>query len=106
MNTFFVGNHPVGHYNQDSTRAQTEEPSSSQETPSQTSAESSKQGVEVDNSGEKTFFMKARIMAGQADLAVAEDKDFEDFKWVSKDEVEKLVDPKYWRRVKNMLVAQ
>lgn len=64
------------------------------------------QGVQVDNSGEKTFFMKARIMAGQADLAVAGDKDFEDFKWVSKDEAEKLVDPLYWRRVKNMLVAQ
>ncbi|KIV92273.1 hypothetical protein PV10_06728 [Exophiala mesophila] len=105
MNTFFVGNHPVGHYNQDSTRAIKAKASSSQDSPSKTNA-LSKQDVEADTSGEKTFFMKARIMAGQADLAIAENKDFDDFKWVSKEEVEKLVDPDYWRRIKNMLVAQ
>lgn len=74
--------------------------------------------------GEKTFFMKARIMAGQADLSHAakeaekrkpkETKDqgvmkieeIEDFKWLSKDEVEQVVHPDYWIRIKNMLVAQ
>ena len=56
--------------------------------------------------GEKTFYMKARILAGQADLSVPGNKDIEDFKWLSKDEIEKHVHPDYWIRVKNMLVAQ
>ena len=83
--------------------------------------------------GEKTFFMKARIMAGQADLSYsasssvegsspkqattsrADGKDktlnmgveeIEDFNWLSKEEVEATVHPDYWRGVKHMLVAQ
>lgn len=53
--------------------------------------------------GENISFTKARILAGQADLAIAQDKNIEDFKWMSKDEVDKLVAPEYWLRVKNML---
>ncbi|KEF52538.1 uncharacterized protein A1O9_11380 [Exophiala aquamarina CBS 119918] len=83
MNTFFVGNHPVGHYQGHAPASDT---------------------TMVD--GEKIFFMKARILAGQADLSIAQNKNIEDFKWVSKEEVEKLVAPEYWLRVKNMLVAQ
>lgn len=52
----------------------------------------------------KTFFMKARIMAGQADVANASGA--EDFKWLAKDEIEKVFHPAYWVRVKNMLVEQ
>ncbi|EXJ75816.1 uncharacterized protein A1O5_00323 [Cladophialophora psammophila CBS 110553] len=91
MNTFFVGNHPVGHYS----------------TPLKQDLAATQTIVD----GEKTFFMKARIMAGQADdkKGVFVDMgldEIEDFKWLSKDEVEEHVHPDYWVRVKNMLVAQ
>lgn len=115
MNTFFVGNHPVGHYVEDFTKAPSKK-SSSEATKSTTETSKASTSVPLQQDlatrgsslvdGEKTFFMKARIMAGQADLAIAKEKNVEDFKWVSKDEVEKLVDPEYWIKVKNMLVAQ
>jgi len=92
MNTWFVGNHPVGHYvrglgNQDSQmeRNTTSDPSK----------------VEA----EKVFFMKARIFAGQADLRNNQHS-IDDFKWLAKEEIQKLVHPNYWARVKNMLVEQ
>jgi large subunit ribosomal protein L46 len=52
--------------------------------------------------GEKTFFMKARIMAGQANL---KDNLFglTDFKWLTKQEMQKHVSPKYFSSIKNML---
>lgn len=55
--------------------------------------------------GEKTFFMKARIMAGQANLTKSK-LGFQDFKWLAKDEIRKEVDPAYWKDVKNMLVEK
>ena len=54
---------------------------------------------------EKTFFMKGRIMAGQADIT-ANELGVEDFKWLAKEEVQKEVSPQYWANVKNMLVEQ
>jgi len=53
--------------------------------------------------GEKVFFMKARIMAGQADMSKNVFGDGE-FKWLHKEEIEKVVTPNYWSSVKNMLV--
>lgn len=52
--------------------------------------------------GEKLFFMKARIMAGQANLS---DNKFglEDFKWLSKEEIQKELHPGDWRAVRNVL---
>ena len=52
--------------------------------------------------GEKTFFMKARIMAGQADL---KDNKFGlvDFKWLAKEEIRGVLDPREWNAVKNCL---
>jgi len=83
MNTWFVASHPIGHCVESASQAQSESI--------------------VDS--EKTFFMKARIFAGQADV-----KDnvhgLEEFKWLSKEEVEKHVTPEYWMSVKNMLVEQ
>ena len=57
------------------------------------------------DAGEKTFFMKGRIFAGQADLKTAGGV-YEDFRWLAKDEIEKLVHAKYWSKIKNMLVEQ
>jgi large subunit ribosomal protein L46 len=56
----------------------------------------------VEQPGEKTFFMKARIMAGQADL---EGNGFglQDYKWLTKEEVRGHVGLHYWSYVKNML---
>lgn len=88
MNTWMVGNHPVGHYIHNY--------KDSKPDPSAT---------ETPLAGEKTFFMKCRIMAGQADLT----KNLlllDDFKWLAKEEIEKTVSPRYWSYVRNMLAEQ
>ena len=55
--------------------------------------------------GEKVFFMKGRIMAGQANLS---DNKFGlvDFKWLAKDEIEKELQPSDWNSVRNVLLDQ
>jgi len=93
MHTWFVGNHPVGHYI--STR------SVERDAPSNGDAQSD-QPVSI--ASEKTFFMKARIMAGQAEVKAG--NELEDFKWLAKEEIQRLVHPDYWARIKNMLVVQ
>ncbi|EXJ90954.1 hypothetical protein A1O1_04061 [Capronia coronata CBS 617.96] len=114
MNTFFVGNHPVGHY---VARFASPRPGPPPQMTTETSKASDsallKQEVaqQPDQhpslvNGEKTFFMKARIMAGQPSLAASQDQDIEDFRWLSKDEIEKAVHPDYWVKVKNMLATQ
>ena len=87
MNTWIVGNAPVGHYSFTFPRARNNEATKTQEL------------------GEKVFFMKARIMAGQANLSKNVFGDSE-FKWLQKEEIEKAVTPKYWSSVKNMLVER
>lgn len=92
MNTWFVGNHPVGHLIK------------THQTKAKDGKEATEETVEPASTIGKTFFMKARIMAGQADTTKA--SGVEDFKWLAKDELEKLFNPYYWSRVKNMLVEQ
>lgn len=87
MNTWVVGNAPVGHYNYSFPKALKNEEKN------------------VEHLGEKVFFMKARIMAGQADLAKNVYGDSE-MRWVSKDEIEKLVTAKYWSSIRNMLAER
>ncbi|PGH15447.1 hypothetical protein AJ79_02424 [Helicocarpus griseus UAMH5409] len=84
MNTWMVGYHPIGHYIYNLRK-----PKPNPET-----------GIEL--RGEKTFFLKGRIMAGQADV-VGNTLGVKDFKWLSKDEIPKYVLPVYWSWVKNML---
>lgn len=84
MNTWMVGYHPVGHHVWNNFK-----PKIDQET-----------GAE--KLGEKTFFMKGRIMAGQADLT-KNVQSLKDFKWASKDEIRQSVLPQYWSSIKNML---
>jgi large subunit ribosomal protein L46 len=81
MHTWFVGNVPIGHR-----------------------AYNYPWGIidEGKNGGKKVFFMKARILAGQADLA--DNKlGLDDFKWVTKEEIQPLVSGKYWRALKGAL---
>lgn len=98
MNTWFVGNHPVGHF---------------VDVPNNNTSEQNTSSTSLMDAT-KTFYMKARILAGQAKVSKAnetansgEDADeIEDFKWLSKDEIEKTVDRDYWLKVRNMLVEQ
>lgn len=86
MNTWLVGHVPIGHYQQ------------TYPSPKPTA-------TGLQEQGSKTFFLKARIMAGQANL-----KDnklgLKDFKWLHKGELEEAVDGDYWRQVKNMLAER
>jgi large subunit ribosomal protein L46 len=87
MNTFMVGYHPVGHYVYNARKPKTDEST----------------GVTI--AGEKTFFMKSRIMAGQADLS-NNVQNLQDFKWLAKEEIAKYVLPPYYANIKNMLAER
>lgn len=52
--------------------------------------------------GEKIFFMRGRIMAGQADLN-GNLFGLNDFKWLTKQEVGKYVDSKYFSAIEKMM---
>jgi large subunit ribosomal protein L46 len=86
MNTWVVGHVPIGHHQIKYEKAQ------------QAPTGLSEQGA-------KTFFMKARIMAGQLNL-----KDnklgLQDFKWLAKDELKMAVEYDYWRQVRDMLAER
>lgn len=84
MNTWMVGFHPAGHHAFNYREATTDQAT----------------GAQIH--GEKTFFLKSRIMAGQADLS-ASPLNLKDFKWLAKDEISKHVHPQYYSSIKNML---
>lgn len=88
MNTWIVGNAPVGHY-------------TGKEPSPDVGPEGEAQGSE--GLGEKTYFMKARIMAGRFDLK-ANKFGLTGYKWLAKEELEKELEPGYWKAVRNMLV--
>ncbi|KAF2112552.1 39S mitochondrial ribosomal protein L46-domain-containing protein [Lophiotrema nucula] len=87
MNTWVIGNVPIGHHEHKHLPEYLQKAENQKEL------------------GLKTFFMKVRIMAGQADL-----KDnklgLTDFKWLAKEEIEKSVEERYWKSVKNMLAER
>lgn len=95
MNTWFVGNHPIGHY-----VYKIRNPARFTQDDA-VSAPASRNAL----AGEKTFFMKSRISRGQADPR-GNEMGVEDFKWLSKEEIQQEVSPQYWASVKNMLVEQ
>lgn len=84
MNTWVVGNSPIGHYHiQPPTRVPVNQ-------------------CEEEELGAKVFLMKARIMAGQVAFDQSQ-PGISDFKWLAKEEVKELVAPFYWKAVKNLL---
>lgn len=83
MNTWFVGSVPIGHYKYDY-------------------GDNYKHSQ---NFGKKVFFMKARILAGQADLA-GNQLGLDDFQWLTKEEIEGVVERSYYKQIMNMLVSQ
>lgn len=86
MNTWIIGNVPVGHYQHDYLKAR-------------------KTDSGLNELGLKTFFMKARIMAGQANLKENQ-LGWQDFQWLAKEEVQTQVEANYWRSIKNMLAER
>lgn len=52
--------------------------------------------------GEKVFFLKGRILAGQADLK-GNKLGLQDFNWLTKDELEEKLPFEYFRSVRNMM---
>ena len=91
MNTWFVANHPVGHYTRNF--------------PQNKEATSDSTSQSFSTLGEKTFFIKSRILAGKADIP-SSSGDILDYQWLSKDEIEKVVTPNYWSQVKHMLAER
>lgn len=87
MNTWIVGSHPVGHHVFNYRQPEV----------------NSDSGVQL--LGEKIFFLKARIVAGQADLS-KNTQGVSDFKWLAKEEIQKYVRPGYWSSIKNMLAER
>ncbi|KAL8792715.1 MAG: hypothetical protein Q9195_004690 [Heterodermia aff. obscurata] len=92
MNTWIVGNWPVGHqilnYPQPRSQPPSSYPSTNPPLPPIL--------------GQKTFFMKARLLAGQADLK-NNSLDLQDFKWLAKEEIQRVLDAREWNAVKGCL---
>ncbi|KAI6782203.1 54S ribosomal protein-like protein [Emericellopsis cladophorae] len=56
----------------------------------------------VESKGQKTFLLKGRIMAGQADLK-GNPLGYTDFKWLTREEVEKELPAGYLKGIRNMM---
>ena len=102
MNTWFVGRHPVGHFVSGIDKY---DQSPTEKTPEKKEKQIQSVFDGAGDVGEKTFFMKARIFAGQADVG-GPNGSYDDFQWLAKEEIEEKVHQKYWSKVKNMLVEQ
>lgn len=87
MNTWMVGYHPIGHHVHNNRQSKIDKENGNK------------------SLGEKTFFMKSRIMAGQADLT-RNTQGLKDFKWLTKDEIPKFVQQKYWSHIQDMLAGR
>lgn len=107
MNTWLVGAHPIGHYTHHHPQNAPilSKLAANKLVPTSLASRGGEEGVEREEYGDKVFFMKARIMAGQADLGgnVFGDREF---RWVVREEVEGLVTRGYWRGVRGMLTER
>ncbi|KAH6849975.1 39S mitochondrial ribosomal protein L46-domain-containing protein [Chaetomium sp. MPI-CAGE-AT-0009] len=59
-------------------------------------------GTSVVSRGEKVFFLKGRIMTGQADLT-GNKHGLTDFRWLTREELEKVLPADYYHSVRNMM---
>lgn len=99
MNTWLVSNHPIGHYTH-----QFVKPRLTQIPPNRL-VWTSTDMMEQEEYGEKVFFLKGRIMAGQADLSANEYGD-QEFRWLTKEEIQGVVTTGYWGSVRDMLTER
>ncbi|KAI1862718.1 hypothetical protein JX265_007155 [Neoarthrinium moseri] len=84
MNTWMVGRVPVAHY--------VAEPQFNEDTT-------------IKARGEKVFFNKVRIMAGQANLT-GNTLGYKDFNWLTKEELKEKLPGPYFRAVRNMMATR
>lgn len=84
MNTWVLGNHPVGHHRIEYEHIKPIE------------------GKRAERVGEMTFFMKARIMAGQP-LLEGNQLGLTAFQWLCKEEIQQVCHPTYWNSIRCML---
>lgn len=81
MNTWIVGRVPVAHL--------VTQPEFNEDT-------------SLKQKGEKVFFLKGRIMAGQADLN-GNKLGLQDFNWLTKEELKEKLSEDYFHSVRNMM---
>ena len=62
-------------------------------------------GTTVKEKGEKVFFLKGRIMAGQVDIS-GNTLGLKDFRWLTKGELEQLLPRKYFHEVRGMFAER
>lgn len=99
MNTWVIANHPIGHY------VNAFQSPVLSKIAANRLVSTSKDGIEQEEYGEKVFFLKSRIMAGQADMSKNEYGD-KDFSWLAKEEIEKVVSNHYWSQIRHMLAER
>lgn len=104
MNTWVVGNHPVGYYEYTFPEAHAHGRGVVNKI-ARNPLVSTSEELEREELGEKVFFMKGRIMAGQVDLTKNEYGD-QDYSWLAMEEIQGLVGRKYWSSVKGMLTER
>jgi len=85
MNTWRVGNVPIGHYHY------------------QYPSFYKKPTDEEHLIGKAVFFMKARILAGKPDIT-NNTRNIEDYQWLTKQEIESVVTRDYWGAIKHIMV--
>jgi large subunit ribosomal protein L46 len=83
MNTWIVGRVPVAHV--------VTKPVFKKDNPSQ-----------IEKKGEKVFFLKGRIMAGQADLTDNK-HGLTDFKWLTREELQEVLPKGYYSQARLMM---
>lgn len=90
MNTWMVGRHPIAH--------EKHEPTFKDDAQSEG-------GRVLKARGHNVFYLKGRIMAGQADLT--ENKfGLTDFKWLTKDELKEQLQPNLFSSVEKSMPSQ
>ena len=87
MNTWVVGNMPMGHQVINFPQGIVDQENGAEQR------------------GEKVFFMKARIIAGQANLGENQ-LDLDDFEWLSRDEIQKHFEARDWNAIRTILAER
>lgn len=90
MNTWIVGRHPIAYEHREPIYKDDEKSSDTRKLASQ---------------GTNVFYLKGRIMAGQADLTNNE-HGITEFKWLTKDELKEQLQPGLYYSVEKSMPAQ
>lgn len=102
MNTWVVGNAPIGHYHYEFPKAVVRTRPANTSHKKTTALTEVPTEIAVRELGEKVFYLKARIMAGQADMS-KNVLGHSEYQWLAKDEIQGVVTPLYWSAVRHML---